>query len=173
MLARLLPAIGVTLLVGLTTVHAEMLQIGDEFPDWSLVDHTGADVSSVAYTGRSYVIWFYPAAMAPACTAEGRGFHDNFQQFRDAGIAVLGVSFDPPEINGVFAAAEGFPYPLLSDTERELATRVGAAESAGASRPQRISYLVGADGRVLKAYGVVHPARHPQEVLLDVVGRTP
>lgn len=171
MLARVLPAIGLILLLSPGAARGELLEIGDEFPDWSLVDHTGANVISVAYTGRSYIIWFYPEAMTPGCTVEGRGFRDNFQQFQDAGVAVLGVSFDPPEVNGVFAAAEGLPYPLLSDTERELATRVGAAGSAADSRPQRISYLVGDDGRVIKAYGTVNPTRHPREVLLDVTGQ--
>ena len=64
--------------------------------------------------------------------------------------------------------AQGFPYRLLSDSDRKLAMAVGAADKPDAGYAKRISYLVGGDGRVLKAYPKVNPATHATEVLQDV-----
>jgi peroxiredoxin Q/BCP len=79
---------------------------------------------------------------------------------------VYGVSYDSPETNRAFAEKHRLPFLLLSDTDRELARAVGAAIPL-LPFPRRISYLVGADGAVLKAYPKVAPATHAEEVLAD------
>jgi peroxiredoxin Q/BCP len=79
---------------------------------------------------------------------------------------VYGVSYDSPETNRAFAEKHRLPFLLLSDTDRALAKAVGAAIPL-LPFPKRISYLVGADGRVLKAYPKVSPATHAEEVLED------
>ena len=61
-----------------------------------------------------------------------------------------------------------FPFRLLSDTDRSLALAVGAADSPQPPVARRISYLVGADGKVLHAYGAVNPSTHAEEVLHDL-----
>lgn len=159
----------VTALVALASpANADLLEVGEEFPDWQMLKHTGANVTSETYSGRSYVLWFYPAAMTPGCTAEGRGFSEHFSAYQERGVEVLGVSFDPPEANAAFVEAERFPFPLLSDTERTLAAQVGAADSRDQPAARRISYLVGNDGRVLRVYDNVEPVRHAQKVLIDL-----
>ena len=65
-------------------------------------------------------------------------------------------------------AAEGFPFRLLSDQDRTLALAVGAADSKDAAVARRVSYLVGPDGKVKKAYGTVTPASHASDVLGDL-----
>src|SRR5882724_11731370 len=104
---------------------AGLLKAGDRFPTWTLTDQKGASLSSKDLAGKSYLVWFYPKAMTPGCTAEGRGLRDRAEEFAKRGITILGVSFDPPADNARFVAAEGFPFRLLSDTERSLATAVG------------------------------------------------
>ncbi len=79
---------------------------------------------------------------------------------------MLGVSFDSPETNRRFAAANHLPFLLLSDRERTLARAVGAAIPL-LPFPKRISVLVGSDGRVLKGYPSVKPASHAAEVIED------
>src|SRR5512143_1207730 len=64
---------------------ADMLKPGDTFPAWTLVDQTGATVQSGDLAGKIYLLWFYPKAMTPGCTAEGQGLRDNFAAFRSAG----------------------------------------------------------------------------------------
>jgi peroxiredoxin Q/BCP len=78
------------------------------------------------------------------------------------------VSFDTIEDNAAFARKFKFPFPLLCDTERTIGLAYGACDDASARAARRISYLIGPDGRVMKAYGKVNPASHPVEVLQDL-----
>ncbi len=87
---------------------------------------------------------------------------------RARGVTILGVSFDPPADNAVFVKEQGFPFRLLSDADRKLAVAVGAAADPSQAYAQRISYLVGSDGKVVKAYPQVTPKTHAQEVLTDL-----
>ena len=149
-------------------VRAELLKPGDAFPSWSLVDQTGATVTSKDLAGKTYLLWFYPKAMTPGCTAEGQGLRDRADDFAKRGVVILGVSFDTPADNAAFVAKEHFPFRLLSDGERKLATATGAASSPTAAVASRISYLVGPDGKVQRAYGTVDPRTHAASVLGDL-----
>jgi peroxiredoxin Q/BCP len=146
----------------------DMLKSGDTFPTWSLVDQTGVTLTSGDLAGKTYLLWFYPKAMTPGCTAEGQGLRDHFTAFQSAGIEIMGVSFDDPKDNATFARQQHFPFRLLSDRDRTLAEAVGAADSANQPAARRISYLVGPDGKVRRAYDTVRPATHAQQVLADV-----
>ena len=75
------------------------------------------------------------------------------------------MSFDTVSANADFAKKYNFPFPLLCDVNREIGKAYGACDSPDASTAKRISYLVGPDGKVLKAYEKVSPPTHPQEVL--------
>jgi peroxiredoxin Q/BCP len=81
---------------------------------------------------------------------------------------VLGVSFDDVAANAAFAKKFQFDYPLLCDTDRKIGVAYGAADDASAGSPKRISYLIGKDGRIRKAYPKVAAAEHPEEVLKDL-----
>lgn len=146
----------------------EMLKAGDAFPAWSLTDHTGAVLSSKELAGKTYLLWYYPKALTPGCTAEGCALRDNFKEFERLGVTIVGVSFDDPKRNAEFVKEHSLPFKLLSDTSRDLAVAVGAADSPSRMWARRISYLVGPDGRVLKAYEGVSPASHAKEVLADL-----
>lgn len=149
---------------------APLLKVGDAFPAWTLPDHTGATVSSADLAGKTYLLWFYPKAMTPGCTAEGRGLRDEVEAFRTQGVEIFGVSFDDPATNAAFVAAEGFPFRLLSDQDRAFAVRVGAADSTTAPVARRISYLVGRDGKVRQVHASVNPASHAKDVLGGLAG---
>jgi thioredoxin-dependent peroxiredoxin len=151
---------------------AAMLTAGDTFPTWSMPDQSGKTVSSADLAGKTYLLWYYPKAMTPGCTAEGNALRDSFPALRDAKVEVIGVSFDEPADNAKFVEAQQFPFRLMSD-DGSLAVQVGAAESRDQATTRRISYLVGPDGKVIKAYGSVNPAAHAQEVLADVSAATP
>jgi peroxiredoxin Q/BCP len=141
--------------------------VGDAFPAWNLIDHSGKRVSSRELAGKKYLLWFYPKAMTPGCTAEGDGLRDKFSDLQQAGVEVLGVSFDMPRDNARFVREQGFPFRLLSDIDRTLATAVGAADSPQQPVARRISYLVSSEGKVLHVYGTVEPTSHAAEVLRD------
>jgi peroxiredoxin Q/BCP len=172
---RALPAllavfVGVWFLTA-ASARADPLVAGARFPDWTMPDQAGTSRSSAEFAGKPYLLWFYPRASTPGCTAEGRGFRDVYAELQDEGLAVVGVSFDAPEANAEFARAEEFPFPLLSDTSKSLALAVGAADSASQWMARRVSYLVGPDGVVWVAYDTVDPRGHAVQVLAEVRAR--
>jgi thioredoxin-dependent peroxiredoxin len=160
-------AIGLFLLSG-TAFASGMLKPGDPFPAWQLKDQNGAEVSSSDFAGKTYLLYFYPKAMTPGCTKEGCTLRDDYSAYEKAGVQIVGVSFDEPKENEKFAAKYHFPFKLLSDTTHKLAVEVGAADSPSRLWARRISYLIGPDGKVLKAYDNVNPAKHAAEVLADI-----
>lgn len=91
-----------------------------------LTDHHGTTVSSDDLAGQRTIVFFYPKAMTPGCTTEACDFRDRYDQFTDAGYAVIGISPDPPEANAEFARQHGLSFPLLSDPDHAVATRFGA-----------------------------------------------
>jgi peroxiredoxin Q/BCP len=80
---------------------------------------------------------------------------------------VIGVSYDTPDRNRSWAEKNALPFRLLSDREHSLAEAVGAARAL-LPVPKRISYLVGADGKILLAYPDVDPGKHAAQVLADL-----
>lgn len=161
-------ALSATIVLQLAAIgEAAMLAPGAPMPEFALADQNGAMVRSADLAGKSYLLWFYPKAMTPGCTVEAQGLRDNYAALEAAGVVVLGVSFDDPEANLRFVQGESLPFRLLSDKDRKLAVAVGAADSERAWFASRISYLVGPDGKVRKAYDDVDPSVHATEVLAD------
>lgn len=78
------------------------------------------------------------------------------------------MSFDPIEANRKFAEKYNFNFPLGSDSDKKIGIAYGAADDASASAPARISYLIGADGKIEKAYGKVKASEHPQRALEEL-----
>jgi peroxiredoxin Q/BCP len=83
-------------------------------------------------------------------------------------VQILGISFDTVEANAAFAEKFQFNFPLLSDTDRKVGLAYGACDDPKAQYAKRISYLIGPDGKVRKAYPNVNAATHPEEVLKDL-----
>jgi peroxiredoxin Q/BCP len=150
-----------------TLFGGEMLESGAEFPQFSLTAHDGTTVASADLAGGPYLVYFYPKADTPGCTKQACAFRDSWAEVQAAGLKVFGVSYDRPKANAAFAEKFHLQFLLLSDSDRKLAAAVGA-ERALLPVPKRISYLIGADGRVLKAYPDVSPAEHAAEVLADL-----
>lgn len=78
---------------------------------------------------------------------------------------ILGVSFDSVEKNAKFARKQGFPFPLLCDTDRKIGLAYGACDSPGARFASRITYVIGPDGAILQAHPEVSPKAHPKRLL--------
>lgn len=81
------------------------------------------------------------------------------------------MSFDNQDENKAFADKFSFPFSLLCDTERAIGMAYGACDDAKAEYAKRISFLIGPDGTIIKAYGQVAPAKHPGEVLEDLAAQ--
>ena len=102
------------------------LEPGDQVPDFTLPDDTGAPVSLADFRGRRLVIFFYPAAMTPGCTTEACDFRDALGSLRAAGYEVVGISKDAPDKLARFREKEGLTYPLLGDPDLGVLTAYGA-----------------------------------------------
>lgn len=97
---------------------------------------------------------------------EANQLRDSWTELEELGIAVLGISYDSPQKNRAFAEKNNLPFLLLSDSNHDMAKAVGASRAV-MPFAKRVSYLVAADGKVLKAYPKVDPSTHAREVLDD------
>ncbi len=112
--------------VGNMSEHSTPLSVGDQAPSFSLLNAEGQTVSLSDYAGQNVIVYFYPKAATPGCTTEACDFRDNLNSLRGAGYAVLGISPDEPEALADFANDESLNFPLLSDTDNEVAKAYGS-----------------------------------------------
>ena len=147
-----------------------MLTAGDTAPDFTLATHEGKPLTLSSLRGRKVLLWFYPMASTPGCTAEGRGFRDQQNYFDENNIQVLGISFDSVEDNALFAGRNQFKFPLLCDVDRKVGVTFGAASDFKAHAPARISFLIDENGVILRVYDQVNPRDHAGQVLVDAIG---
>jgi peroxiredoxin Q/BCP len=145
-----------------------MLEVGENVPEIKVKTHQGEFVSLSDFLGKNVILWFYPKADTPGCTAEGCGFRDRMQQFKDKNTVVLGVSFDTDEENRRFAEKFHFPFPLLCDTDRELGIAFGACKSETDKNAARIGYWIDTQGRVKRVYPKVDAKEFPEMVLKEI-----
>jgi thioredoxin-dependent peroxiredoxin len=103
-----------------------VLAPGDIAPDFTLPDADERPVSLMTYRGERVVLYFYPAALTPGCTTQACDFRDNLAAFRDCGLAVLGISPDPPAKLREFREKYALSFPLLADPSRHVLEAYGA-----------------------------------------------
>ena len=147
-----------------------MLKIGQKAPDFTLSDANGKNVSLSSYKGNKVIIWFYPKASTPGWTVEGEGFRDEFKQFDEKNISILGVSADSPQKNQKFAKKYNFQYPLLSDETHNMLSSYGVwglkkfmgREYMGISR---ITYIIDEDGNIEHVFDKVKTKSHACDIL--------
>ncbi|MBV9497488.1 MAG: peroxiredoxin [Acidobacteria bacterium] len=142
-----------------------MLQVGDQAPDFDVLDHHGNHVKLSDLRGKRVVLWFYPKADTPGCTAEGCSFRDLNAEYKNKNAQILGVSFDTQAENAAFAEKFGFTFPLLCDTDRKIGLAYGAAESEKDEYARRIAYVIGEDGKIEQAHPKVDARTYPAEQL--------
>ena len=96
------------------------LKKGDKAPDFSGKDQDGNVHNLSDYKGKKLVIFFYPKANTPGCTAEACDLRDNFERFESNNYALLGVSADNAKAQGKFKDKFEFPFPLLADEDKSV-----------------------------------------------------
>lgn len=108
------------------TLPARRLEPGDPAPAFVLVDADSRPVSLADLAGRRGVVSFSPAAGTPGCTRQAGDVEGALPELQRAGVAVVGVSPDPPAALAAFRDAEGLTFPLLSDADHAAVTAYGA-----------------------------------------------
>jgi len=149
---------------------------GDDAPDFTLPNSGGGTVSLQALRGKEVVLYFYPKDDTPGCTTEACAFRDAHLQFAGTNAVVLGVSPDTMDSHDRFTTKYSLPFPLLADTDHQVAEAYGAwAEKSMVGRKymgvDRSTFWIGADGTIKKIWRKVKAKGHAGEVLsvLDAV----
>jgi len=144
---------------------AEMLSAGDVAPDFLVKDHLDRDTTIRQFRGKKVVLYFFPKANTPGCTAESCGFGSLHAEYEKLGADVLGCSFDTVADSAAFAKKFDFPFSLLCDVDREVGLAYGACDTPNAGYADRITYIIDEDGFISHAFAQVEARTHPQKVL--------
>lgn len=145
---------------------AEAVRVGDEAPDFSLPSASGEPVRLSEFRGRkTVVLFFFPKAETPACTAEACAFRDRYDAFVEAGAEVIGVSSDAVATQRQFADRHHFPFRLVSDASGALRARYGVPRTLGIL-PGRVTYVIDTHGIVRFVFSSqLQVARHVEEAI--------
>ena len=146
-----------------------MINEGDKAPAIRATASDGGAID-LGSPGNPLVLYFYPKDDTSGCTREAQGFTALAGEFNRAGVKVVGVSRDPMKKHEKFIGKYGLAVPLVADEDGRISDAFGTwVEKSMYGRKymgmERATYLIGADGRVLKAWRKVKVPGHAQEVL--------
>ena len=102
-----------------------LLKVGDKAPSFSVSDNLGNIQSLSDYAGKKLIVFFYPKANTPGCTAEACDLRDHYKELQDSGYALLGVSADSEKSQHNFSKKFNFPFPLLADEDKTVINLFG------------------------------------------------
>lgn len=146
------------------------LQKGDKAPQFEAKDQDGNTIKLADYSGKKLVLFFYPKASTPGCTAEACNLSDNYQSFLDKGYDVLGVSADSAKRQSNFKNKYEFPYPLLADEDKAV------IEAFGVWGPKkfmgkeydgihRTTFIIDENGVIEEVISKVKTKAHAEQIL--------
>jgi len=139
-------------------------------PDFELPDENGELHRLSDYRGKVVVLYFYPKDDTTGCTTEACNFRDDYSAYQDAGVVILGVSPDSSKSHTKFKTKYDLPFTLLADIDHkicELYDVWGLKKFMGREYMGvfRTTFLIGADGMILRVFEKVKPAEHSAEIL--------
>lgn len=102
-----------------------MLNVGDKLPEFESVNQDGETVKSTDFSGKKLVMFFYPKANTPGCTAEACDINDNISTLKKEGYQIVGMSGDSVSAQKKFHEKFGFQYPLIADESKEILEKFG------------------------------------------------
>jgi len=149
------------------------LKEGDKAPEFSVNTNGGGKISLADYKGKNVILYFYPKDDTPGCTKEACAFRDNFSEFKKRGAIVLGVSPDSVKSHDKFVEKFKLPFILLADEDKKIVEAYGVwGEKSFMGRKymgtNRVTFLIGPDGRIKKIWPQVKPEEHVEEVLAAI-----
>ncbi|UDY36047.1 thioredoxin-dependent thiol peroxidase [Dermatobacter hominis] len=144
------------------------LEIGDTAPAIGLKDQHGDTVRLSSYKGRKVLVFFYPKASTPGCTTQACGLRDVADQVGDT--AIVGISPDAPDKQAKFDEKYSLGYPLLADTEHQVADAYGVwGEKKLYGKTYmgiiRSAFLIDEKGKVAQAWYKISPKDTPIKLL--------
>ena len=148
-----------------------LLQVGDKAPNISGTDHDGNSVAISDFLGKKLVVFFYPKANTPGCTAEACDLSDNYSRFTAENYAIIGVSADSVKAQKKFQEKFSFPYPLIADEDKTFINAFGVwgpkkfmgREFDGI---HRTTFIIDEQGVIEKVITDVKTKNHTEQILV-------
>lgn len=146
------------------------LKIGDKAPNFSGIDQNGSTVQLKDFKGKKIVLFFYPKASTPGCTAEACDLQNNMERFVAQNYQVIGVSADSQKRQLNFAVKNNLQYPLIADEDKILINTYGVwgpkkfmgREFDGI---HRTTFIIDEDGLIEDIIAKVKTKEHTQQIL--------
>lgn len=143
---------------------------GSPAPGFTATATDGSTIRLADLRGKPVVLYFYPRDDTPGCTKEACGFRDVYADIEKLGAVVLGVSTDPVKSHRKFTEKFRLPFPLLADEDKQIVQAYGVwGEKTFMGRKfmgtNRVTFLIGPDGRIRHVWPKVKPEEHAAEVL--------
>ena len=146
------------------------MQTGDIAPAFSLPDQNGNIISSADFTGKKIILYFYPKDNTPGCTRQACAFGENYAEFKNRNIAVIGISKDSVASHRKFADKYNLPFILLADTELSAIQAYGVWQEKKlygkvSMGVVRTTFIIDEKGMIEKIMPKVKPDTNATEIL--------
>ncbi|MFT6095342.1 MAG: peroxiredoxin Q/BCP [Nonlabens sp.] len=146
------------------------LKVGDKAPEFSVLNQDEQTVSLSDFTGKKLVLFFYPKASTPGCTAEACNLRDNIDRLRASGYEILGASADSPKKQKSFQTKYELPYDLLADEDHTLLNAFqvwGPKKFMGKEYDgiHRTTFVIDEDGLITDVIEKVKTKDHAAQIL--------
>ena len=146
------------------------LQKGDQAPSFSAKDEQGNSINLSDYKGQKLILFFYPKANTPGCTAEACNLRDFNKELQEKGFALLGVSADSVKRQQNFKSKYNLPYPLIPDVEKEILNAYGvwgAKKFMGKEYNgiNRTTFVIDEEGKIEDIISKVKTKNHAEQIL--------
>lgn len=137
------------------------LTVGDMIPDFSAKDSNGNIFQSFSVVGKKPVVfYFYPKDNTPGCTAQACSFRDRYEDFKDLGAEVIGISSDSIASHEKFIQKYKLPFILLSDSSKKLKNLFGVKTSLFGLLPGRVTYVADQNGIIQLVFDSISAKNH-------------
>ena len=141
------------------------LSVGTSAPAFTTVDDEGNSVSLSDFKGKTVVLYFYPKDDTPGCTKQAQSFRDNFSEYQNKDVVVLGVSQDDRESHQKFKEKYNLPFKLLVDSDGALTK---AYDVDGGGYAKRVTYIIDGNGEISKVDSNINTSTHATDVLSSI-----
>lgn len=142
------------------------LKVGDSIPNFTAKDTNGNDFDSKNVVGhKPLVIYFYPKDNTPGCTAQACSFRDQYEDFKDLGAEVIGISSDSADSHQKFTKQYQLPFILLSDSDKKIRKLFGVLGGMFGLLPGRVTYVTDKNGVVQMIFDSMLATKHIPKAL--------
>ena len=145
------------------------LKVGDKIPNFTAIKVDGTVFESTSIVGEKVVVvYFYPKDNTSQCTAQACSFRDKYQDFKDLGAEVIGISSDGIASHEKFKQQYKLPFILLSDEDKKIQKMFGVPKALFGILPGRVTYVADKNGIIIMIFNNIMAANHIPKALRAV-----